>query len=239
MVNLAVETVHRHALITAGGFPASLKLSLHATNPRVQQGIQHIITQMAQPDTVIAVIDCGGMADLQRLAETESQGNDPVLRTAALFAWRASDSADGRASLLEKGAHGLLSQLTASSNLVSQYLGHLVAVSLLMETGFGPEWEPHMTELRTFVNDTDEDAAQAQIPGAVPLPVDMERIAAMAASSEPHAQVLGAWTFSILALDEAVWALTIQRPTLTLNLNLTPIRRPGSQGSDNLVPIPP
>ena len=66
----------------------------------------------------------------------------------------------------------------------------------------GEEWDPIMRDLRAFVQQVDEDTAQATVPSAVPLPVDVERIAAMTASNEPHAQVIGAWTFSILALDE-------------------------------------
>jgi len=201
MVNLTVEVPNRQALIEAGGFTASLELSLQATNPRVQQGITHIVNQMARPETVISVIECGGMQDIQRLAASDKD-EKTVLRTAALFAWRASETAEGRASLVERGVLGLLQQLTASASIVAQFLGYLVAVSLVMEVGCGEEWVQTMVDLRAFVNNVDEDTAQAQVPGAVPLPVDVERVAAMTASQESHAQAIGAWTFSILALDE-------------------------------------
>jgi len=201
MVNLTVETANRQALIEAGGFPACLMLSLHAAQARVQQAVHHIINQMARPETVISVIDCGGMTELTNMAQNEKDGNE-VLRTAALFAWRASVSPAGKASLLDRGVLGLLSQLTASSSIVAQFLGHLVAAVLVVDVEDRSDWQQPMAELKAFVSSCDEDTAQANIPKALPLAVDVERVAAMAASPESHAQVLAAWTFSILALDE-------------------------------------
>eukprot|EP00656_Telonema_subtile_P013619 TRINITY_DN16918_c0_g1_i1.p1 TRINITY_DN16918_c0_g1~~TRINITY_DN16918_c0_g1_i1.p1 ORF type:complete len:976 (-),score=290.53 TRINITY_DN16918_c0_g1_i1:195-3122(-) len=213
MVNLCVEPANRQSLIEAGGFTGCLHLLSHV-NPeeqRVVKGVVHVICTMARAETVRGILVSGGMKALSSFI-TDSP-SEQLSSAMAMFCWRASCSHEGRSGLIAAGGLQLLMKMIKFEAFTVKVLVYLVATALvdeLTQSTLPAEWTTMMAAIEPFLRETEHQAASSLngphdlarlLAADLSVPIDIERLAAMAATSTLHAQLISTWVLSLFATD--------------------------------------
>jgi len=213
MVNLCVEPANRQGLIEAGGFMACLNL-LKVVDPqehRVVKGVLHVVCIMARSETVRGIL-VGGKAMKQVVALLSEQQPEHVLSAVAMFLWRASCSHEGRSGLIAAGGLQLLLKLVHDDHFQVRILSYLVASALVDElsTQKSADWNTMMEEIEPLLTESEVQASSTvdglkelsrQLSSDMSVPIDVERLAAMAATSCVHAQLISSWVLSLFSID--------------------------------------